>query len=271
MTAKRMLQSLTPPLLWQGLKILKQRLVPSRSGFSYAPQGWVTPLPRGRRTTDYWIAFIDKERSECESLIAQIQAGLVLDGGEGVKHLAFGYVLAIASRNRDRIAVLDYGANLGDYYWLARSLVPGVELEYHCKELLEVAAAGQHVTPAATWHTDDRCLDRSYDLVMCSSSLQYLPDWQGVLGRAARSSARHLFLSDVPTVRNVPTFAALERSAGMTNVHHQLNRTDVLQNVASEGLELIREFTMSPHPFIDGAPEQPTRVGWLFERPQRST
>lgn len=271
MTAKRMLQSLTPPLLWQGLKILKQRLAPSRSGFSYAPRGWDTPLPRGRRTTDYWTAFIEKERSECALLIAQIQAGLPLDGGDGVKHLVFGYVLAIAARNTDRISVLDYGANLGDYYWLARSLVPGVDLEYHCKELLEVAAAGQHLTPAATWHTDDSCLDRSYDLVMFSSSLQYLPDWQGVLGRAARSSVHHLFLSDVPTVRNVPTFAALERSAGMTNVHHQLNRTDILQKVASEGLELIREFTMSPHPFIDDAPEQPTRVGWLFGRPQPST
>jgi len=268
MTAKRMLQSLTPPLLWKGLTILKQRLVPSRNGFSYAPKGWATPLPRGRDTADYWIAFIDKERSECKLLISRIQAGIALDGGEGVKHRAFGDVLAMAARNRDRIAVLDYGANLGDYYWLTRSLVPGVELDYHCKELLELAAAGQQLTPSATWHTDDSCLDRSYDLVMFSSSLQYVPDWQAVLGRAARSSACYLFLSDVPTVRNVPTFAALERSAGMTNVHHQLNRTDILQTVASEGLQMVREFAMSPHPFIDGAPEQPTRVGWLFERPQ---
>ena len=30
-----------------------------------------------------------------------------------------------------------------------------------------------------TFHEDDSCLDRTYDLVLASSSLQYAPDWRG--------------------------------------------------------------------------------------------
>ena len=47
----------------------------------------------------------------------------------------FGYVLALAARTNRGLTVLDYGGNLGDYYWLAEALVPDVELDYHCKEL----------------------------------------------------------------------------------------------------------------------------------------
>ena len=49
-------------------------------------------------------------------------------------------------------------ANLGDHYWLGKALVPGVDLDYHCKELPRVAEAGRQLTPAVTWHSDDACL-----------------------------------------------------------------------------------------------------------------
>ena len=32
---------------------------------------------------------------------------------------------------------------MGDYYWLGPALVPGVDLDYHCKELPQVAEAGR--------------------------------------------------------------------------------------------------------------------------------
>ena len=54
------------------------------------------------------------------------------------------------------VTVLDYGGNLGDYYWVGRALVPGVKLEYH----LQGAGANRSgrerdLTPEAIWHTDD--------------------------------------------------------------------------------------------------------------------
>jgi len=70
----------------------------------------------------------------------------------------------------------------------------------------------------------------------------------------------------VPTVRNVPAFVATERSGGVTNLHWQLNRDEVVRTVEGRGLRLVREFAMGPYPPVANAPEQPSCAGWLFER-----
>jgi putative methyltransferase (TIGR04325 family) len=265
--AKRVIKSIVPPFLWEIGKDLKRRLLTSVDHFAFAPDGWSTRLPAGATNEDYWNRFIARERSICEALIAHVKAGdpvSVLTGD--MKEVLFGYVLALVARDKQKVTVLDYGGNLGDYYWLARALVPAIELDYHCKELPLVADTGRQITPDVTWHTDNACFDEAYDLVMFSSSLHCLQDWQGILRRASRSARCYLLLSDVPTVRRVPAFVVTQRSGSMTHLQCQMNRSEIVDTVERAGLRLIREFEMGPHPRVASAPEQSTCVGWLFER-----
>lgn len=269
MSALQILKSIAPPFLWRLGSRIKRRLVSSTTLLEYAPKGWSTALPGRATSDDFWATFIAQERAYCEALIARIQAQqplLHLDGDENSKYAVFGYVLALATRQRSHLSVLDYGASVGDYYWLGRALVPDADLEYHCKELPQVADAGRLITPAATWHTDNACLSGSYDLVMFSSSLQCLPDWQEVLLRAAQSARRYLFLSDVATVRDVPAYVATHRSGGRTCLLIQLNRAEIIATAERGGVRLVREFDMGPYPPVVNAPEQPTCRGWLFQR-----
>ena len=111
-----------------------------------------------------------------------------------VNYVIFGYVLALAARHRDQLTVIDYGGNLGDYYWIGKALLPGVELEYHCKELPEVAAAGRLLTPDVIWHTDDTCLAASYDLVdVLLAACPTCTTGRTVFGRAAQATRHYLF------------------------------------------------------------------------------
>ena len=260
------MQSILPPLLWNAGKDLKRRLFRSVDHYAYVPGGWATKLPV--KSQDYWNTFIARQRSECETLIARVQRGepVLAVEGQDVRHVTFGYVLAMTARERSSVSVLDYGGNLGDYYWLARAWVPGVALEYHCKELPEVAAAGQQVSPAVIWHTDDSCLARRYDLVIFSAVLQYLPEWQDMVRRAAAATGNYLFVTDVATVRTVPGFLATERSGGATSHYQVLNRDELIDAIQRTGLRLVREFEIDRHPMIANAPEQPARAGWLFAR-----
>lgn len=261
------LRSLVPPLLWQIGSKWKRRLVRSTTLFEYAPDGWDTRLPDGTGNEAFWNEFIAQEVSACEALRTRVKAGeALLDPGVDPKHAVFGYVLARASRRQDALAVLDYGGNLGDYYWLARAFVPDVRLDYHCKELPNSVAAGRRVTPEVTWHTDDTCFDATYDVVMFSGSIQYLRDWRDAVARAAASTRTFLLIADVPSIRAVPSYVATHRSRGHTSLEHQMNRAEVIGVVESTGLRLAREFPMGPHPVVLNAPEQPVSVGWLFER-----
>ena len=269
MSSTRVLKLIVPPLLWNLGSRFKRRVVRSTTLLQYAPKGWDTPLPGNTTSDNFWGAFIAQERSYCAALIARIEAGeplLYPDGDENSKYAVFGYVLALAARHRPRISVLDYGGNLGDYYWLARALVPDVQLDYHCKELEKVAEVGRQISPGVTWHSTDACLDARYDLVMFSSSLQCLPDWQDILQRAGQSARSYLLLSDVATVRNVPAYVATHRTRGQTCLQMQLNRADIIHAAERAGLRLVREFPMGAHPPIVNAPEQPTCQGWLFMR-----
>jgi putative methyltransferase (TIGR04325 family) len=269
--SKRILKAILPPLLWNIGKDFKRRLLRSVDHFAYAPQGWATRLPAGATSEDYWNAIIARERSECEALIARVQARepMVIPDGD-VKDVLFGYVLARVARHKPKVTVLDYGGNLGDHFWLGTALVPGVNLDYHCKELPRVAEAGRQLTPAVTWHTDDACLAQPHDLVMFSGSLQCLPQWQDLLRRAAQSARNYLFLSEVPVVRDVPAYVVTQRSGGTTNLQSQLNRSEIVETVERAGLRLIREFNLGAHPPVAKAPEQATRVGLLFQRPPES-
>ena len=265
----RILKSIVPPFLWSIGSRFKRRIVRSTTLLEFAPRGWSTPLPGNAGGEDFWAAGIAEERVACEKLIARIRNReplLHADGDRNSKHALFGYVLALATQRQAKISVLDYGGNLGDYYWLGRALVPDVELEYHCKELPQIAEAGRLITPDVTWHTDNACLDRSHDLVMFSSSIQCLPDWQDILLRAGTSARRYLFLSDVASVRDVPAYVATHRSGGHTHLQMQMNRSELIATVERAGLRLVREFAMGPHPPIVNAPEQPTCFGWLFQR-----
>ena len=267
MSATLILKSLVPPLLWRLGSRIKRRVVTSTTLLEYAPRGWETPLPGRSSSDDFWSAFIAQERAFCEALIARVHAGepmLYPDGDANTKYAVFGYVLALAARQQPQLSVLDYGGNVGDYYWLGRGLVPDVRLDYHCKELSAVAEAGRRISPDVTWHTDDACLDAAHDLVMFSSSIQCLPNWQDVLHRAAPSARGYLLISDVPTVRDVPTFVATHRTGGYTGLQMSINRAEMLRTAERAGLRLIREFPMGPHPPVVNAPEQPTCMGWLF-------
>jgi len=268
MAFTRILKLIVPPLLWSIGKGVKRRLVRSVDHYAYAPQGWNTPLPEGGGNEAYWSTFIERERAGYQELIARIRDDhpVLPLADEMLKYVTFGYVLARAARHKDKLTLIDYGGNLGEYYWIGNALVTDIELEFHCKELPAIAAVGRQLNPAVIWHTDDSCLTTTYDLIMFSSSLQYLPEWKATLQQAAGSTRDYLLLSDIPSVRQAPAFVITQRTGGVTNLQHVLNRSEIIDTVLRAGLRLVREFAMGPHPPVANAPEQPTSVGWLFQR-----
>jgi len=270
MAPKLPLLAILPPLLRNGLKAIKARLVRSTDRFYYARDGWATILPPGAASDDYWVRFMAQERAAYERIVERYRAGELVftpEAGERLKHVTFASVLGVAADHRSSLSVLDYGGNLGEYYWIGRATMPQLALEYHCKELPVMARAGREVNPDVTWHTDDSCFDRRYDLVMFSSSLQYLSNWRDLVQAAARATGGHMYLADMPRVRGVRGYVTVQRSQGAYTLYQPLNRTELVDTVERAGLRLVREFDMGPHPHIERAPEQPVCAGWLFERP----
>src|SRR5262249_14086159 len=122
--------------------------------WEYIPEGWAN---RRRGDGSAWnrAAVASAYRKKWPAFVSALESGLLgidheVPEGEPIRSndlaahntlVSFGYVLARASRNKDRISILDWGGATGHYFLISRTLMPEVELHYHCKEVPEVCAA----------------------------------------------------------------------------------------------------------------------------------
>jgi putative methyltransferase (TIGR04325 family) len=147
-------------------------------------------------------------------------------------------------------------------------VLPGQSFDWHVKETPAVCEQGREVSPDVTFHEDDLCLERSYDLVVASSSIQYEPEWQALAGRLARAAAPYLYLARVPIAHTAPSFIVLQRAHAYgyetEYLGWVLNRDEL---VAAAGLPLAREFLLDARFSVPGAPEDPVdHRSFLFNR-----
>jgi putative methyltransferase (TIGR04325 family) len=185
--------------------------------------------------------------------------------------LAFAYSLSLASRRKDRVTVLDWGGGLGFSYLLSRALLPGdVAIEYHCKDGPLICAYGREALPEINFWDDESCLERQYDFVLASSSLEYCERWTDVVARLANASRNYLFLTRMPVVLHSASFVGLVRTFGWQFETEFLswvfNRQELLDAVSDSGMTLVREFLLHGRPLLDGAPEQYQTRAYLFAR-----
>jgi putative methyltransferase (TIGR04325 family) len=251
--------------------------------WEYVPEGWARADADGHVRGWGVPAVADDYRAKLAEYVRLLESpgplavstSALLSARESVREhnavVTFGYALALAARGRAGLSVLDWGGGVGIHYHLGRALVPGLELDYHVKELPAVCAAGREIAPHATFYEDESCLGRGYDLVMASSSLQYSERWQEALAGLARAAAAYLFVTRAPVVLAAPSYVVLQRAYayGLDTEYLSwvVNREELVGCAEAAGLALAREFLIGLDPEIPGVPERQQTRAYLFRRP----
>jgi putative methyltransferase (TIGR04325 family) len=277
LSVRRAVWEITPPVALRAGK----RLLDRRPEHEYVPDGFARPVTPVEPedavllSVPKWEAFARAVAGtgplavNCEDSVESIEAA---DNTHAHNLLmSFAYVLARTSHKLDRISVLDWGSGLGHYYLVGGAVLPEVELEYHCRDLPAVNAHGARLLPDVVFHDDDSCLDRSYDLVLASGSLQYTEDWQSLLTRLAGASARYLYVTRMKTVESA-SFVVMQRLGKHGHESESLawilNRNEIIEVAEGAGLKLERVFRLGAGWWLRDAPENPIgEEGFLFEAP----
>ena len=240
-------------------------------GWSRSVRGWDTPTVEAayrRRWNEFVAAVESRGTLGIAHEVPTAQHVVTDDPGWHNVVLTFGYVLARAARRRERVSLLDWGGGPGHYAVLARALLPEVELDYHSRDLPRLAQLGRELLPHATFHHDDSCLDRTYDLVVASDSLHYTQDYAALLSRLAHAAAPWLYVALLPLVRDVPSFVHQQRpdSYGYETEYlgWAVNRGEFLAAARAAGLRLEREFVAPGVLDPPGAPEPAVHRSFLF-------
>lgn len=279
MSVSRHLREVTPPMVWRGLLRVYNSYRPH---LEYLPEGW-----EGHPEIKGWDdrSVLDTQVEHWPEFLRSIEGANPLDvgtrayppGRTDLSYLVrqnvfmiYGYILALASRKKDALSMLDWGGAFGHYYPVGRALVPDVRIEYHCKDFPALAEHGRTLFPEARFYTDESCLDRKYDLVYASGSFQYTRDWSELFGKLAGATGEFLAVNRIPIVDGVPSFVFVQRAYAYGYDTEYLgwcfNRNELLEAARAAGLVAVREFLYEPLGFINAAPEQPQYRGFLFRK-----
>ena len=273
-TLKRLARAVTPPALYAAASRLKRGRPDSPYPYEYVPEGW-----RGARPGDGW-----NEASVRDSYLAGWPAFVESVRGTGPQHLGAGYgllaghnavacvsyALALAAWGRPSLSLLDWGGGLGQFYLRGRAALPGVRIEYHCKDVPLLAAQGRALFPEAEhpdvgFSSDESCLTRRYDFVLAATSLHYSEDWRRVLAALARAARGYLMLTRLPCHPDGPAYVYRHRALGSEFLSWSFPAGELLGCAGDAGLTLVREFLLdeAPQP-IRGAPSPSTLRAYLF-------
>jgi putative methyltransferase (TIGR04325 family) len=273
-----MARQLLPPIVAEPLR---RRLLRAQDGdeWRYRPPGWPEDAAAAAgwdadsiaaTQVVRWPAFVRSVQSNAPfGLSPEAASGRGQDYATHNTIMSFGYVLARAAHDRDRLSILDWGGGIGHYSVYAQALLPEVELDYHCRDLPRLVSAGRQVLPEATFHDDDEsAFARRYDLVLASSSLQYSRDWRQTFAKLASVADPYLYVTRQPFVATAASFVVVQRPHRHGYVTEYpgwfLNRTEFLDEARALRLTLLREFLIDERPLVPGAPEQADYRGFLF-------
>jgi len=272
---KKIARAVLPPIVTENLSMGLTRLGWKKAEWELLAEGWppveVIPTLRGWNVATVAEVYRANWNNLRKSQHETTPFGLNESQFNLIQHntlMTYGYVLARAAHNKTQLSLLDWGGAIGQYFLLSKALLPELELDYHCKDMPLLVAYGRQLLPHAHFYTDEGCLNRSYDLVLASSSLQYSQDWIGTLNGLAQATNAYLFVTRLPVVQQSASFVTVQRpyDKGYKTEYAGwcLNRQEFLQASQQAGLELVREFIMGDRLMIKHAPEIAEGRGFLF-------
>jgi putative methyltransferase (TIGR04325 family) len=289
---KRIIQDLCPPLVWRGLKkiytFLVSKLASKKSAkishieWEYIPQGWLAEKLDSNIKGWNVESILEAYKANWQTFLRNLEDtspfGISPESDSDLRNnlifhnimMTYAYVLALASRQKNTISMLDWGGGIGHYYLISKNLVPEIDIDYHCKDVPVLAEYGRKLFPEAHFYTEEICFERSYDFVLASTSLQYSQDWVTTLKGLAQATSGYLFITRLPILQNASSFVMVQRpyqyGYDTEYLGWCLNRQEFLSMAKENQLQLIREFVVEPLPPIHNAPEQPDHWGFLFSK-----
>jgi len=249
--------------------------------FEYIPNGWEYlhdhPGIKGWDVEDIlqvylkqWEPFVEMAQSvgPLSGIHESVLAKVSIEGHNSI--MIFAYSLALAAHRRTNLSMLDWGGGIGHYYLIAKALMPMIDIEYHCKDTPMLSSYGQELFQEACFYFDDSCLNRQYDFVLASGSLQYSQNWSATFSRLADATDGYLLVTRLPIVKTVPSYVFIQRPyLHMYNTEYLawcLNREEFISCVQETGLQLVREFLVGDNHPVHNAPEKCEYYGFLFKK-----
>lgn len=187
--------------------------------------------------------WVNKVTSQASNAIAAYRSGenlsLASSTQDYIVSLAGGILL---SSTDDDFRILDFGGGMAaSYFPLISSVLNPERIEFHIVEVETICNLGRKLLaefPKLHFHEKLPELSKSIDIVHAGSSIQYIPDWKGLLSEFVSYRPQLLILEDIPA-GNIPTFVTTQNFYGKRVRSRFLNIKELIEEVQALNYELI--------------------------------
>lgn len=186
--------------------------------------------------------------------------------------------MLFAGHNRTHLRILDYGGGLGSVYFQNRKFLSCFkQISWRIVEQPHFVAAGLELFrehPSLSFYNslEEAVKDWMPDLVLFSSVLQYLPDFQAVLHRAQACGCRYIFIDRCLCFKQETAshrYCAQQVSEAIYPASYPVqifNRRELLEPLAAE-YDLLDEFLSYPDEIHLEKPSATALYqGWFLQR-----
>jgi putative methyltransferase (TIGR04325 family) len=151
--------------------------------------------------------------------------------------------LLITEQNKKKIHVLDFGGGFGIGYLSCIESIPKAKelINYSILELPEICELGESFAKTRgipIYFMESIPDQKQYDLVFCSSAIQYIEDWKGLIRQFAETEASKILMSDI-FCGNFETFASIQNYYESKIPHWFFSELDLIEEFMKNGYELI--------------------------------
>lgn len=188
----------------------------------------------------------DRSLQAARETLALVGSGEPLDYALRQRNALLPVLAASVLARQPRASILDFGGGLGTAYMVLANSIPdaAARIDYAVSEVDSICRAGEDLFAAKGGPQFLRELPAkgTYDIVLASSVMQYIDDWQGVVARLAQYNAPHLLFADM-FVGSFPAFVTLQAYYGSLIPHWFFNGDEFIAEVERHGYRLALRAT----------------------------
>ena len=187
--------------------------------------------------------WINKVTSQANNAIAAYRSRENLTLASSTQDFIMSLVGGILLSSTDNdFQILDFGGGMAASYFPLISSVPNPErVGFHIVEVQAICNLGRKLLaefPNLHFHEKLPELSKPIHIVHAGSSIQYIPDWKGLLSDFVNYRPQLLILEDVPA-GNIPTFVTTQNFYGKKVRSRFLNINELVDEVETLNYELI--------------------------------
>ncbi len=205
---KNKIKLFIPPiilLIFKKAKIIIKDFLPE---YEYIPNGWISEKVNQKIKGWNENSILEVYKKNWPSFIHNVEKnrpfGLWPESNSTeffdlVYHntlLIFAYCITVSSQKKTSVRMLDWEVGLGIMASFAKSLLPNIAIDYHCKDVPVLANYGQILFPEAKFFCDESYIFNQFDFILASASLHYVEDWKRILDTFVECSNGYILLTE---------------------------------------------------------------------------